>query len=300
MKEQSCAIDESSVATETVRCALCGSDKREALVRSRDIKQYGTREYEVVRCGRCGLAYLNPRPTRGSILAYYGGDDPEKTARKPALYERLYFALFRKIPLRKKGAVLDVGCGCGRYIYTLKSKGWDVKGLDIGHVEYGRAVLGLDIREGDLSQAHFEPESFDAITFWWSFEHMHDPEGVLREARRILKKGGMIIIAVHNIASLEARLFGGHWFHLFLPKHLYHYSPDTLTKMLQKSGFMNVRVRHDPFSFGAIGSLQCLLNTKGIDVSFTNPLFYALSLPLDIILSLMRTSGLITAYAIKK
>ena len=201
--------------------------------------------------------------------------------------------------MRRKGRVLDVGCGSGRYIYTLKQKGWDVKGIDIGYTGYGRKVLGLDIRETDLANACFEPESFDAITFWWTFEHMRDPAAVLKEAHRLLKKGGVIIIGVHNIASLEARLFKRYWFHLFVPKHLYHFSPDSLTKMLKKGGFGTVKIRHDLFSFGTFGSLQCYLNSRGMRVSFTNPFFYALSLPFDMMLGLMKTSGLITAYAYK-
>lgn len=300
MADNNTAIDESSIELEASGCELCGSDETSLLLRASNIKQRCNRMYNVVQCKKCGLAFLNPRPTGESIVKYYLDSDPEKTERKPALYEKFYFSLFRRVPLKRKGTLLDVGCGSGRYIYTMKEKGWDVKGIDIGHTEYGRKVLGLDIQDVSLTDAHFEPESFDAITFWWTLEHMYHPVLALKEAYRLLKKGGVVIIGVHNIASLEARLFKRHWFHLFLPKHLYHFSPASLTATLNKSGFKTVKIRHDLFSFGTIGSLQCFLNTKGINVSFTNPFFYILSLPIDIILSLMKTSGLITAYAFKE
>ncbi|MFH1190118.1 MAG: class I SAM-dependent methyltransferase [Candidatus Omnitrophota bacterium] len=293
------AIDEKSVRLETVDCQLCGGDDLAFLLSASNIKQRCNRMYDVVRCKRCGLAFLNPRPVKESLVKYYLESDPEKTERKPALYEKLYFRFFRGIPLKHSGALLDVGCGSGRYIYTLKGKGWDVKGVDIGYTEYGRKVLGLDIRDGSLTNARFEPESFDAVTFWWTLEHMSDPASALEEAHRLLKKGGVAVIGVHNIASLEARVFKSYWFHLFLPKHLYHFSPDSLTAILKKSGFKKVKIRYDLFSFGTMGSLQCFLNAKGVNISLTNPFFYILSLPLDIILSLMRTSGLITAYAFK-
>lgn len=299
MAKNRTVIDENSIETEVPVCELCGSDQTSPLVISSDIKQGCAREYSVVRCDRCGLAFLSPRPVKSSLGRYYMDDDPEKTERKPALYEKFYFRVFRRVPLRRAGALLDVGCGSGRYIYTLKQKGWDVKGVDVGYTEYGRKTLGLDIREGSLAEAHFHPESFDAITFWWTLEHMYDPVSTLEEARRLLKKDGVVIISVNNIASLEARIFKRYWFHLFLPKHLYHFSPDSLRAILKKSGFNRVDIRYDLFSFGTIGSLQCFLNSKGINISFTNPFFYLLSLPLDLLLGLMRTSGLITAYAYK-
>lgn len=294
------AFDENRIELETASCALCGSDDNAVLFRAPNIKQHCTREYAVVKCARCGLAFLNPRPSRSSLAGYYSEGDPEKTRRRPALYERIYFSLFRHVPLSHKGRLLDVGCGSGRYIYTLKQAGWDVKGIDIGYTGYGRDVLGLDIRDGDLADAHFEPESFDAITFWWTLEHMYDPSAVLKDAYRLLKKGGVAIIGVQNIDSLEARLFKRYWFHLFLPKHLYHFSPESLTAILRKSGFNKIKIRHDLFSFGIIGSLQCYLNDRGIDISFTNPLFYMLSLPFDVMLGMVKNSGLMTAYAYKE
>lgn len=293
-------IDEEGVDLERVACGLCGSNDSSPILSSSNIKQRCTREYDVVKCNACGLAFLNPRPSRDTIGRYYSEKDPEKAERKPAFYEKAYFSVFRNIPLKYKGAVLDVGCGSGRYIYTLKETGWDVKGIDIGYSRYGREVLGLDIREGDLLDADFKPESFDAITFWWTLEHMYDPGSVLKHAYRLLKKDGVVIIGVHNIDSLEAQIFKRYWFHLFLPKHLYHFSPASLARILKKSGFEAVKIRHDLFSFGTIGSLQCYLNSRGLDISFTNPLFYILSLPMDVLLGLMQKSGLITAYAFKK
>lgn len=294
------AIDENSVQLETTGCELCGGDDLALLLSASNIKQRCNRMYKVVQCKKCGLAFLNPRPVKESLIKYYLDTDPEKTERKPALYEKLYFHFFRGVPLKHCGALLDVGCGSGRYIYTLKERGWDVKGIDIGYTEYGRKVLGLDIHDGSLIDAQFEPESFDAITFWWTLEHMYNPASVLKEAYRLLKKGGVVAVGVQNIDSLEAHLFKRYWFHLFLPKHLYHFSPKSLTAILKKSGFGKVKIRHDLFSFGTIGSLQCFFNSKGINIALTNPFFYLLSLPLDIILSLMKTSGLITAYAFKE
>ena len=293
-------INENAISTEETRCGLCGEDSSRPFLTSCGIRQGCDREYKLVRCGTCGLVFLNPRPTKTSILDYYSENDAEKAHDKPRLYEKFYFNFFRRIPLPRRGTLLDVGCGSGRYIYTLREKGWDVKGIDIAYTDYGKKALGLDIYEGDFLKAGFSSESFDAVTFWWTLEHMYEPLSMLKESCRILKKDGVLIIGVPNIDSLEAGIFGRHWFHLFLPKHLYQFSPVTLRRILAEAGFKRVKIRHDLFSFGIIGSLQCFFNSKGIRISFNNPLFYCLSLPLDMILGLAGRSGLITAYAFKE
>lgn len=294
-------VNEDAVRLETVnKCELCGSDDAERVLASCGIRQKCTREYLLVKCRKCGLVYTDPRPTKESILSYYLDTDTEKTERKPMLHERFYFNLFRSVPLKQRGSLLDVGCGSGRYIYILREKGWDAKGIDIAYTDYGRKELGLDIYEGNLLKANFPSESFDAVTFWWTLEHMYEPLSMLRETCRILKKNGVLIVGVPNIESLEARIFKRYWFHLFLPKHMYQFSPDSLTMLLNKAGFDKVKIRHDMFSFGILGSVQCFLNSRNINISLNSPLFYLMSLPVDIMLGLIRKSGLITAYAFKK
>lgn len=292
-------IDEKKVKLETISCNVCRGDNFDPIVSSSGIRQHCSKVYTIVKCRTCGLCYLNPRPTRDSIVRYYQEDDTEKIRRKPSLAERFYVRFFRRVPLGRAGSLLDIGCGCGRYIYILKEKGWDVKGIDIAYTDYGRDVLGLNIHEGTLFDAKLPSESFDAVTLWWTLEHMYEPIEILKEAERILKKGGVLLVGVPNIDSFESRIFKKYWFHLFLPKHTYHFSPVSLTNALNIAGFKDVKIRHDLFSFGTIGSLQCLLNDHGINISLNNSFFYAISLPLDIVLGIMRQSGLITAYAFK-
>lgn len=291
---------ENSQAFEYVRCGLCGSASADIFLKTPAISGDGNAGYTLVKCCQCGLVFLNPRPVRELSYSSYTEDDPERAQRKPAFYERFYFYLFRHIPSSRKGALLDVGCGSGRYIYTLRQAGWDAKGVDISPTDYGKKKLGLDIHEGDLLDCKFPSEAFDAVTLWWTLEHVHEPLSLLKETHRILKNDGVCVVGVQNIKSLEAEIFKQYWFHLFLPKHLYHFSPVSLKAILEKAGFKNVRIKYDLFSFGLIGSLQCFFNSKGIKVSFKHPFFYMLSLPFDAILGLVKRGSLITAYAFKK
>ena len=115
----------------------------------------------------------------------------------------------------------------------------EVTGLDASPraVEKVRDDLGCDVHLGTLPHPDLPPGSFDVITMWQSLEHVHRPLEVLRAAFELLRPGGRIIVAVPNYASLPAAWFGDNWFGLDLPRHLTHFTPDTLSSMLLASGF---------------------------------------------------------------
>jgi 2-polyprenyl-3-methyl-5-hydroxy-6-metoxy-1,4-benzoquinol methylase len=117
--------------------------------------------------------------------------------------------------------------------------GWEVVGLDaaVGAVRQVQEQLGLRALVGTLPHADLEPASFEVITMWHSLEHVHEPLTVLREALTLLVPGGKLIVAAPNLESWAFRRFGPAWFGLDLPRHLTHFTPSTLTLMLQTSGF---------------------------------------------------------------
>jgi 2-polyprenyl-3-methyl-5-hydroxy-6-metoxy-1,4-benzoquinol methylase len=127
--------------------------------------------------------------------------------------------------------------------------GWDVTGLDTSPAAV-RAVtedLGLKAHVGTLPHSQLRPCSFEVVTMWHSLEHVHDPLGVLREAYHLLVPGGRLVVACPNIESWAFRRYAESWFGLDLPRHLTHFTPTTLGRMLQTAGLrvMDVRgVRH--------------------------------------------------------
>jgi 2-polyprenyl-3-methyl-5-hydroxy-6-metoxy-1,4-benzoquinol methylase len=118
-------------------------------------------------------------------------------------------------------------------------QGWAVTGLDVSSrvVERIRAELGLRALAGTLPHPDLALERFDLITMWMSLEHMHHPRPVLRECYRLLVPGGKVLVAVPNIDSASFCWFGTAWSCLDLPRHLTHFSPITLRKMLERAGF---------------------------------------------------------------
>lgn len=125
------------------------------------------------------------------------------------------------------GPILDVGCGDGTLIDALKAQGREAIGLER---ESRRAdVLDLDISEVEGDYA--------AVVFWHSLEHLYDPRAAIEHAHRVLEPGGVLVVVVPNITSLQARLFGDGWLALDLPRHLVHLSDRALVDGLGEAGF---------------------------------------------------------------
>ena len=92
--------------------------------------------------------------------------------------------------------------------------------------------------------ANFEPDFFDAAIAIHALEHIPDPVAFVTEVRRILKKDGVFLFRIPNFASWEAKVAGDRWYHFDYPFHVSHYSPQAATRLLQTSGFHDVRVNH--------------------------------------------------------
>ena len=94
----------------------------------------------------------------------------------------------------------------------------------------------LTVHVGQLENLNLPAAHYDMISFWHSLEHVHSPATALQEAYRLLRHGGWLGIEVPDIGSWEARLVAGHWYHLAVPVHLYHFSMLSLTQLLSKCG----------------------------------------------------------------
>jgi SAM-dependent methyltransferase len=118
-------------------------------------------------------------------------------------------------------------------------QGWRVLGVDISPsaVARVRRELGLPVVLGTLPHPRLKAASFDLVSMWQSLEHVHDPRTVLEEAYRLLVPGGQLLIAAPNIDGLPFSWFGPAWNGLDLPRHLVHFTPATLHRMVERAGF---------------------------------------------------------------
>ena len=222
----------------------------------------------VMVCTDCGLGRLYPLPTPERIAKfyppeYYGGPGAkfrpllERAIR--IIGARHIHSLTRGLP---KGArILDVGCGRGVLLGALADRGYSVHGFEISETAAAGADPRAEIRIGStIADAHYPAASFDQVILWHVLEHLPNPREVLLEIRRILKPGGRLVVAVPNFSSLQARWAGPAWFHLDLPRHLFHFPVAGLKQLLARCGLNataegHFSLRQDPF-----GWVQSALN----------------------------------------
>jgi len=243
-----------SVEWEETDCLLCGSDRWVPLVEAPDIIAADrSLWFPVVRCKDCGLSFTNPRPTFASIRRFYPAGYYARRVRAQCRPRRLEWLRRwlgagnerKSLPLRGLARLLDFGCGGGSFLARMSFLGWQATGIDIAPdaVAHIRDEFGLRALLGTLPHPRLKPESFDFVTMWHSLEHVHEPLEILREAYYLLAPGGKLLVAAPNIDSLPFEWFGRSWFGLDVPRHLTHFSPQTLTWMMERAGFRVTRVK---------------------------------------------------------
>jgi 2-polyprenyl-3-methyl-5-hydroxy-6-metoxy-1,4-benzoquinol methylase len=227
-------------------CILCGNTDRRPLI------EQGP--WRVHRCATCGLGVLDPRPDAEELSRLYAADyfldqyDSGLKAGSAELKRRIAqedhrVRFFRG--MKKRGRVLDIGCGMGYFLMACRESGYDVSGIDISEASAGyvRGELAIPVRTGKIDEIDLPEGSVDVVTMWHFLEHTPDPRIYLEHARRWLKKDGLIVVDVPNFEGTDARKTWESWKGWQLPFHLYHFTPDTLTALLAHHGFRTIRTK---------------------------------------------------------
>ena len=276
------------VETETTACPLCGDRHFTPFQNGRDLRYGLPGVFHIVCCSNCRHRYLNPRPTVEGIRNYYPPDyaphhldtiadqDADLGAAGLKRFLRSVPGLRWAVrwlaesnaefipcmPASPKRA-LELGCSDGRFLQNLVAANWEVEGVEISAAAAAKPrEQGLSVHVGTLESAKFADDTFDAVFAWMVIEHLHDPVGTLQEIRRILKSSGWLVFSVPNNASWEPRVFRQYWHAYDLPRHLQHFTTDSILRLLQTTGFENPQIIHQRNAFNITGSLGLLLQHK--------------------------------------
>ena len=149
-------------------------------------------------------------------------------------------------PLQGVGNALEVGGGSGRFLLQLADMDWSVQGLEpsLATAETLRPQIELPVQTRTIDSADFDPSTFDLIVATIVLEHLHDPFADARRLHTWLRSGGHLMGSVPNCASWECRFFGRDGYALQVPTHLSHFTPKTLTNLLEHTGFYDIRIFH--------------------------------------------------------
>jgi ubiquinone/menaquinone biosynthesis C-methylase UbiE len=219
-----------------IPCNLCGADAPALMFETGDGRR-------IHRCADCGFVYATPVPDDTELMESHEEGYYEKIGGYETLLEKktrewreLFAALARHVP---PGPLLEVGCARGWCGALARSLGWQPVGVDISKkdIEFAKKKHGIEVVHGTLTDAHFEADRFSAAIMWSVIEHLSNPREVLAEAHRVLAPGGVISVSTCNMESRAAREDGENWLYYVLPGHLCFFSPATLRRMLESTGF---------------------------------------------------------------
>ena len=231
------------------QCPVC---QHQAISRVLQVKDYhlSGEDFEIWGCENCQLRFTQDVPVESAIGRYYQSEQYiSHSNSSKGLINRLYHFVRRLTLASKKnlvqrqsrkstGTLLDIGAGTGAFASFMQTNGWRVTGLEPDDMarknakEINRISL---LPSSDLFE--LPALSFDVITLWHVLEHVHRLHDYLEQFARILKKDGLLFVAVPNYTSLDAQHYQAYWAAYDVPRHLYHFAPSSVRQLFEQHGF---------------------------------------------------------------
>ena len=241
-------------------CPACGG--RLAPWRSAASGEPGWPDVALARCAACGTGVtLDPAaPDNAGQDLHESGAYAPVTPRGARLAGPLlgaFDAQRLRIVARAcphPARLLDAGAGRGRFVAAARAAGYEATGIEPSArgVDGARARHGVELVRAGIEDAPVPGGSADVVTLWHVLEHVDDPAATLDVLHGWLAPGGVLLVGVPNLASLQARIGGPRWWHLDLPRHRTHFTAAGLRVLLARRGFrvereVHVLLEHNPF-----------------------------------------------------
>jgi 2-polyprenyl-3-methyl-5-hydroxy-6-metoxy-1,4-benzoquinol methylase len=231
-------------------CPACGNTLWHKGIQAKDYSISGE-WFELRTCSVCGLRMTWPQPEAPEIGRYYASAAYiSHSDTRTGLINKLYHSarewmLKRKVKWvtlgsgKSSGKLLDVGAGTGHFAQYMQNHGWEVVALepDSSARKVGAEKLQINILPLE-ELANQSPSTYDVITLWHVLEHVHDIGGYIDQFHSILKEDGTLIIAVPNYTSQDASHYGFKWAAYDVPRHLWHFSPESMQQLQSHHGFI--------------------------------------------------------------
>jgi len=225
-------------------CPICDEKKFSSFIQCKD-NTGSTDSFNIDKCRGCYFAFTNPIPLQNNLGKYYESQDyiSHSNTRKGLvnfLYQKVRnYTLDRKVALLQKLSdgknLLDIGSGTGEFLGRSQKAQFQVTGIEPSATGRDQTKDNFGISVNDEQHlTDIESGKFDFITMWHVLEHVYDLNERVAELQRLIKKDGHIIIAVPNLTSFDAAKYKKHWAAYDLPRHLYHFSPNDISSLMEK------------------------------------------------------------------
>ena len=228
-------------------CPSCGEQKSSPFLKAKDYT-VSKELFEIVRCQGCQLLFTNPRPKASEAGPYYMSENYiSHSDTQEGIINKLYHAVrnftlkqkTRWIEKEKRGQkeLLDIGCGNGHFLQACQNAGWNIQGMELDPATAARAESMLGINVYPSIQNIPKDKMFDLISLWHVLEHVYELEEYFKFFNARIAKEGVLILALPNSQSFDAHYFKEYWAAYDVPRHIYHFDPNTIESLAKKYGF---------------------------------------------------------------
>jgi 2-polyprenyl-3-methyl-5-hydroxy-6-metoxy-1,4-benzoquinol methylase len=237
---------------EIKNCPVCGSNKNKLFLSCVDYT-VSHETFEINECEGCSFKFTSPRPNIEDLGKYYKSEEyVSHSDTKKGIVNSLYhyvrqYTILKKLKIilkySKPGNILDYGCGTGAFLEICKKAKWSVYGIepdsDARQIAKNRIGIEPSANQNEFSEKNSSLK-LNIISLWHVLEHIPNLEVFFGFINHHLSERGSLIIAVPNCNSYDAKKFGDHWAAYDVPRHLWHFTPDTITKLFSNHGFKKV------------------------------------------------------------
>jgi 2-polyprenyl-3-methyl-5-hydroxy-6-metoxy-1,4-benzoquinol methylase len=233
-------------------CPVCKQDQFRQFLSCIDYT-VSRETFTVVQCDACGFRFTNPRPDGNEIGKYYQAVDYiSHSDTNKGIVNKLYravrnYTIGKKVTLINKLTqnlkpetrnLLDIGCGTAEFLHASKQNGWNITGIEPSEVARKNAEQKYHITPLPQEKLfELNEKKFNVVTLWHVLEHVHELDKTIQQINKILLDDGVLIVAVPNCNSWDAKKYGAYWAAWDVPRHLYHFTETDIKKLFGRSGF---------------------------------------------------------------
>ena len=236
-------------------CPICNSSNIQEQLSAKDYT-VSQNIFSIWHCNACTARFTQDVPDQDAIGAYYASENYiSHSDTKKGIINNLYHMVRKRTLGAKrrmvinetgitKGAILDIGCGTGAFLNTMQEAGWNITGLEPDTIARTKAAELYNIQPQEPAKLFdLTPATFNAITMWHVLEHVHELHAYIKQIEKLLAPGGKAFIAVPNYTSKDAEIYSAHWAAYDVPRHLYHFSPQSIETLLAQHGLKLTAVK---------------------------------------------------------
>ena len=242
-------------------CSICNSKNLAGFLTCKD-HNYSNDLFCIEKCKNCGFKFTNPRPKEKTVHLYYKSVNYiSHTSSKKGILNTVYhivrnyqhkkkYGFINKLVKAKKRKILDVGSGTGEFIKYFNKMGWDAKGVETDKKARMYSINNNNcIVDETLEETFKYNKKFDIITLWHVLEHVYDVNEYISKLKKLLNKGGYLILGLPNCSSYDANYYKENWYAYDLPIHVSHFTRNDIKNLVDNHDLKLISTR--PLIFDA-------------------------------------------------